>query len=431
MGASSTRPAFTHHPVPVRRFFFDVMEGLRIALQAIWSNRLRAVLTTLGIIIGIVSVTLMAALIGGVNEEFEETLAALGADVMYVSKFPWGANVDVDWWEMANRPDITPDLVDAIQAQSQYAARVAPMASTSRTVNHQGQTARASITGSTPAYGQIRNVELADGRFYTEIDERSARNTCVIGAALADELFPGISPLGQSVRLTNAPCEVVGVLEREGSGLFGDEGSHDNAILMPFSTFERFFGTSRWRSITIMVQVPDTELMTAAEDELTGILRTARQVEPMASDNFEINQQDQIRASFATVRLAIYGVGLFLTALALVVGGIGVMNIMFVSVKERTKEIGIRKAVGAKRHTILIQFLIEAIIVCLIGGAIGVFITVGLTEIINTALGFTTALPLSVIGIAFGICVGVGILFGIAPAWQAAQARPIDALRYE
>lgn len=415
----------------MRRFLFDLVEGLRIALNAIWANRLRAILTTLGIVIGIVSVTLMAALINGVNNEFEDTLSTLGADVMYVSKFPWGANVNVDWWKIANRPAISPELVNTIQERSQYASYVAPMAGTGRTVSYGNRSARASITGSTPLYGQIRGVELARGRFLTESDERSARTVCVIGASIADELFPSGAALGQPVRMGTAACTVVGVIEREGAGLFGGDGSHDNTILIPFRTFERLFGISRWRSITIMVKVPGTEFMAPAEDELTGILRTARQLAPAESDNFEINQQDQVRASFSTVRIAIYGVGLFLTALALVVGGIGVMNIMFVSVKERTKEIGIRKAVGAKRFTILLQFLIEAIIVCLIGGLIGMGVTAGLTTLITNTLGIAAPLSLQVIGIAFSICVGVGVLFGIAPAWQAAQARPIDALRYE
>jgi len=415
----------------VRRFLFDLLEGLRIALNAIWANRLRAVLTTLGIVIGIVSVTLMAALINGVNDEFEETLSTLGADVMYVSKFPWGANVNVDWWEMANRPALSVDLVNTIQERSRYASFVAPMTNTGRTVSYRNRSARADITGSTPLYGQIRGVELAEGRFLTETDERGARNVCVIGASIADELFPGASALGQSVSMGTAPCTVVGIIEREGAGLFGGDGSHDNSIIVPFRTFERLFGVSRWRSITIMVKVDGTELMAPAEDELTGILRTARQLDPMEADNFEINQQDQVRESFSTVRIAIYGVGLFLTALALVVGGIGVMNIMFVSMKERTKEIGIRKAVGAKRFTILLQFLIEAVIVCLIGGLIGVGVTAALTTVISSTLGIAAPLSPTVIAIAFSICVGVGVLFGIAPAWQAAQAHPIDALRYE
>jgi putative ABC transport system permease protein len=182
--------------------------------------------------------------------------------------------------------------------------------------------------------------------------------------------------------------------------------------------------------VEIMVKVRPGVSMSRAEDELTGILRAARDVAPGEENNFAVNDQEQIRASFSGTKAAIYGVGLFLTGLALVVGGIGVMNIMFVSVRERTKEIGIRKAVGAKKYTILLQFLIEAVIVCLIGGVIGLGLS-ALGAMGISALGFTAALPMETVAIAFGICVGVGVLFGIAPAWQAATADPIEALRYE
>jgi putative ABC transport system permease protein len=170
--------------------------------------------------------------------------------------------------------------------------------------------------------------------------------------------------------------------------------------------------------------------MKRAIGELTGIIRTARGVEPGEANNFEINRQERIRESFAPVETAIWGVGLFLTALALVVGGIGVMNIMFVSVRERTKEIGIRKAVGAKKRTILMQFLIEAVIICLLGGALGVGLS-GLLAMGVNALGMTAVMPFSTVLVAVGICVGVGLIFGVAPAWQAATADPIEALRYE
>jgi putative ABC transport system permease protein len=171
--------------------------------------------------------------------------------------------------------------------------------------------------------------------------------------------------------------------------------------------------------------------MDRAADEVTGIVRVARKLDAMEENNFEVASQEDVRRQFAPVKFAIYGIGIFLTALALLVGGIGVMNIMFVSVKERTKEIGIRKAVGAKRRTILTQFLIESIIICLIGGALGIAISAGLTTLLTSLLGVQAFLPLQTVMLAFGICTGVGVIFGLAPAWQAAQAEPITALRYE
>jgi putative ABC transport system permease protein len=414
----------------VRTVFFELVEGFRIAASAIWANKLRSVLTTLGIIIGIASVTLMATIINGVDQQFEKSLSSLGTDVLYVDDRPWGFNTG-DWWKYINRPPIQASLAETIRERSRYAERVAPLVSTRRSVTYQDRDVDGvNVEASTPEYGIVRNVELSEGRFYTASDQRGARNVCVIGVDIADELFPVATPLGKRIRIGGYPCRVIGVHAREGEGLFGGNQSPDMRVMMPFSTFEKFFGLSRWRDVTVMVQVGSTRMMKTAEDELTGIIRTARQVEPGGDNNFAINAQEEIRSTFAPVKLTIYGVGLFLTALALLVGGIGVMNIMFVSVRERTKEIGIRKAVGAKKRTIMLQFLIESVIVCLIGGLIGVGLSALLAMAVNAA-GFTAVLPMETVGIAFGICVGVGVLFGIAPAWQGATAEPIEALRYE
>ena len=414
----------------MRTVLFELVEGLRIAASAIWANKLRSVLTTLGIIIGIASVTLMATIINGVDQQFEKSLSSLGTNVLYVDDRPWGFGTG-EWWQYINRPPIQASLSETIRERSQYAERVAPLVNTRRRATYENRDMDGvSIEASTPEYGLIRDVELSAGRFYTASDERGARNVCVIGADIADELFPIATPLSKRIRIGGYPCRVIGVHEREGAGLFGSNQSADMRVMMPFSTFEKFFGLSQWRDVMVMVKVPATTRMKTAEDELTGIIRTARQVEPGADNNFAINAQEQIRATFAPVKMTIYGVGLFLTALALLVGGIGVMNIMFVSVRERTKEIGIRKAVGAKKRTIMLQFLIESIIVCLIGGIIGVGLSALLAMAVNAA-GFTAVLPMETVGLAFTICVGVGVVFGLAPAWQGATAEPIEALRYE
>ena len=413
----------------MRRFVFEIVEGVRIAGQAIWANKMRSMLTTLGIIIGIASVTLMATVINGLNQEFEKTLSQLGTDVLYVDQFPWGRNTDREWWRLRNRPAIQPALAQTIRERARFADAVAPTTDTDRTVTYKDRDIEAEITGSTPQYGRIRDIDLSEGRFLTRSDEQAARNVCVIGADIASRLFPVATPLGKTIKLNGPPCRVVGIQTKQGEGLFGGPGSPDERIIIPFSTYDKLFGVSRRWGVNIMVKVGETS-MQRAEDELTGILRAARSVPPGERNNFAINDQQQVRASFSGVKIAIYGVGLFLTGLALVVGGIGVMNIMFVSVRERTKEIGIRKAVGAKQRTILLQFLIEAIIVCLLGGLLGLGLS-ALGAMGVSALGFSASLPLQTVLVAFSICVGVGILFGIAPAWQAATADPIEALRYE
>ena len=413
----------------MRAFFFEINEGLHIAARAVWTNKLRSVLTTLGIIIGIAAVTSMATILNGISQQFEKTLSSLGTDVIYVTRFPAARGPGFEWWKYVGRPPISEGLVETIDERSRYASAVAPRTLTRRRARRNNNIIEAVVTGSTPAYGRIKNIELQAGRFLTESDERSAKNVCVIGAKVDDELFPVGSALQKDIRVDGKTCTVIGVRERQGAGLFGNT-SEDERIIFPFSTFKKLFGISRWRSINVMVKVDETSQMDRAVDELTGIIRAARGQDPLEENNFELVEQDTVRQQFAPVKFAIYAVGLFLTGLALVVGGIGVMNIMYVSVKERTKEIGLRKAVGAKRRTILLQFLIEAVIICMIGGAIGVTFSFGLAGIIST-LGIPSVLPLSTVGLAFGICVAVGVLFGLAPAWQAAKAQPVEALRYE
>jgi putative ABC transport system permease protein len=281
------------------------------------------------------------------------------------------------------------------------------------------------IQGSTPEITRIGDIDLVEGRWYNDFENRTARNVCIIGAEVADNLFPSERPIGKQIRVGGHRFEIVGVLARQGKflGLF----SFDEQIQLPFNTFEKLFGGRR--SVTIQVKAASEENLNLAEDEITGILRAARGVDAMDESDFAINRQEAFREALGAIKGTIYAIGIFLTALALVVGGIGVMNIMFVTVKERTKEIGIRKAVGATRRTILMQFLIEAVIVCVIAGLIGVVISAGVAMIINTF--FTAYLSIATVVLAFSICVGIGVFFGLVPAWNAARANPIDALRYE
>jgi putative ABC transport system permease protein len=274
----------------------------------------------------------------------------------------------------------------------------------------------------------VQGLDLARGRFFSRVEERAARPVVVLGATVADELFPVAGPLGKEVAVDGRTFQVVGVLAEEGGGLFGD--GLNGEVIIPFSTFETQWGI-RGKDPNVLVKVAPSVSMTTARTEIIGIVRVERGLQAGEANNFEVEQQSDVRENVGSVKTAIYGVGIFLTALALVVGGIGVMNIMFVSVKERTKEIGIRKAVGAKKRTILLQFLIEAVIISLIGGAIGILLSAGIASIVRSTLGVAASLPLSTIALAFGICTAVGVGFGLAPAWKGAQAEPVEALRYE
>ena len=411
----------------MRRFLFEITEGIRIAGQAIWANKLRSVLTTLGIVIGIASVTGMATVINGIEAGFQQSLSSLGSNVLHVQVWPMGGTNQ--WWKYINRPEIDPSVADAVRRRSRYAAATMPQVDERYGISRRDRSLEdVQVNGVGAAFPRIQSVGLDRGRFFSRGEARSARSVVVLGATVADELFPIVSPLGKEIRIGGNRFDVIGVLTEQGGGLFGT--GLDGEVLIPFDTFDARWG-ARDRNVEIRVKVAPSADMAEAKTEVIGIVRVERGLGPTAENNFEVGQQSDVQEQFAPVKAGIYGVGIFLTALALVVGGIGVMNIMFVSVKERTKEIGIRKAVGAKKRTILLQFLIEAVIICLIGGAIGVGISAGIAALVRSALGVAASLPVTTIVLAFGICTAVGVGFGLAPAWTGAQAEPVEALRYE
>jgi putative ABC transport system permease protein len=321
---------------------------------------------------------------------------------------------------------VTADLAPFLAARSRVAESVAPVTGFGATVKRGREEAPGvGVEASTANYIDTGGADLSEGRFYSEAEERSGRAVVVIGADVAEALFPSEDPLGKHVRIGPERFEVIGVLEKRGK--FLGMASVDNRAVVPLTTFRRLFSEEPDLAIKVKLR-PGVELA-AAKDELTGLTRLWRGLDPLDDDDFSINEQSQFRDLVATMRVATYGVGLFLTTLSLLVGGIGVMNIMFVSVKERTREIGVRKALGATRRAILLQFLIEAVLISLLGGVIGVALAALAAVGINQV--FTAQLSVGTVLLAFAICGFVGVGFGLLPAWQAARARPIDALRYE
>lgn len=405
-------------------FISEITEGLGIAFYAIRANKMRSVLTTLGIIIGIVSVTLMATAIEGVDRKFEESTSAFGADVLYIQKFPWVGHGD--WWTFRNRKDLTIDIADDIERQATLVDAVAPSVATVRPAQYGDRVmTNAFLTGTTYQYVNTSGTTMKDGRFFSQEESNGGRPVCVIGANIAENLFPTEDPIGKMIKVGGKPYRIQGVFEKQG-GLFGIFTS-DNRVFIPIKSFMSSFGSRR--DVTIQVKASSMADIEDVKEELRGIVRKSRMLKPSQADDFNINQQELLTETFGAITAVIAAVGFFITGLSLFVGGIGIMNIMFVSVTERTKEIGIRKAIGAKRRTILLQFLIESSIICLFGGFLGLIVAYPLSLIANQIL--PTAMPLEVVIIAIIISLLVGVISGFLPAYRASRLNPVDALRYE
>jgi len=413
------------------RFFHELTESVRIAFTQIAAHKLRSALTALGVIIGIVAVTLMGTAIAGINAGVNRSLAGFGDDVFFVTKWPWR---DVsDWWTYRNRRDIlityAKPMNEWIAAHPDGPLKVAvPDANTFTTVVHGDyRVDNIYLMGTTADYVRIARSDLKEGRFFSELESQAAANVVVIGYDVADALFPGRSPLGETLRVGGHPFRVVGVAARQGSflGLF----SWDSMVLTPLTIYRRYF---MWNDAGELRVQSDPKRMDEGRDELRGLMRSVRRLDPAAPDDFDLNEQATIRAQLDPIEYGIAIGGLFITGLALFVGAIGIMNITFVSVKERTREIGTRKALGARRRTILLQFLIEAVSICLVGGLLGLALTGGLAAVVAAvAPNFPVVFPLWLVLLALGAAVVTGVLSGFAPAWAASKLNPVEALRHE
>ena len=407
-------------------FFTELREGLAISWSAIRANRLRSVLTTLGIVIGILTVTLMGTAIEGLNRSFMNSISSIGADVLYVSRYSWFIQSYQEWVNAMKSPSVSFGDIDALQRQMTLAAAIAPVAEDNVSVKYLKRgSSGVTVTGSTEQYQTTSGLNLSQGRFLSAAECDSGRPMCVIGSDLATNLFLNESPLGEKIFVQRHPFEVVGVLEKQGG--FSESGGADNGIIIPLAQYTRVIDDSP--DYTIQVKVKGLDQLDDAKEELRAVRRRARHIAPEDPDNFAINQQDEFLEMFHRVAGTIAGIGLFITGLALFVGGIGIMNIMFVSVAERTREIGVRKAIGAKRRTILLQFLIEAAFICLIGGVIALLIAWPSTLLLRKIM--PAELSPVVVGISLIVSALTGVLSGFFPAWRAARMNPVDALRNE
>ena len=405
------------------------LEAIKLALSAILGHKLRSFLTLLGVIFGVATVIVVVSLIEGFNSYVDEKIANIGTNAFSVTKFSIDDFSSVEALNAARRrnKDVTLDDAAALRARGGAIQDVGGKEDTLGAVKFGATNLfRVHISATTPNIAEIERIETGEGRYFSKAEEESRRNVTFIGADVADKLFPTASPLGQTIRIDGRPFEIIGVGKAKGS-VFGQP--QDMYVSIPLSSFLAIYGSRR--SINLSVTSTSQATYQQAVDEARSIMRTRRKLSFNEKDNFGIITPSAINELrdkiFGTIQVAAIGI----TSISLVVGGIVIMNIMLVSVSERTKEIGIRKSIGARRSDILKQFLAESTMLSLLGGSIGIAIAYALAKLVAALTPVPTVLPLFAVTAALLVSASVGLISGVYPAWRAAGLDPIEALRAE
>lgn len=407
----------------------ETHESLKIAGQSLLANKARGALTTLGIIIGIVAVTTTMTIFNGMQAQFRQSAGSVGADVVYVSRNPW--IMMGDWFMYRNRPNIDMQEAEALERAFRGRAIVNPNVDTQQAVRFRSRSLNdVTVIGTTERMLAVSNRLPELGRFLMGHDVRFKRNVAVLASAVADALFPDVSPINKEIDIGAYKYRIVGVLEEQGGSTFGGPDL-DRQVFIPMTSFIKSFGGRRSLNFDVAVKAPEMSDLDDFEYEVIGEMRKIRKLRPTEDANFSINKLDSLLGAFNNIVGAVLGVGLLVTGIALFVGGIGVMNIMFVSVTERTREIGIRKAIGAKNRSILMQFLFESAAICLFGGLVGITVAAAIAAAVNASGIIPASLSPGILIAALMVAIAVGVFAGLVPALKGAKLDPIDALRYE
>ncbi|MGA0265276.1 MAG: ABC transporter permease [Lysobacterales bacterium] len=406
-----------------------LLESIRSALESIRAHGFRSLLTSLGIIIGVTSVIAVVSIVQGLSYTVNAQFAGLGGNSLTIRSYtPFKKQLQGRFARLTDRD------MQVIERRIEGISDITPILYTQSgrrgAISYRSQTSFSQVIGIGPSYLEVNSVFPENGRFFTREDDERRRLVCAIGVDIIENLEMPENPIGEYFRLGNEWCKIVAVMERRGE-LLGF--SQDDYVLLPYGTAKRIMGNRRDLDIQIQLLVDDIGRQEEVKERIRRVLRQEHGLKANEPDDFRVQTPEQLTESFNAVINTITAVSAGIVGISLLVGGIGIMNIMLVSVTERTREIGILKALGATRQDILMQFLIEALTLCMIGGLVGIGIGYGLGALVATLLpGFPAAyVPFWAVGLSFGFCAAVGVVFGIVPAAKAAQLDPIDALRYE
>lgn len=402
-------------------------ESLVFAVKALVVNKVRTFLSLLGIAIGIFSIISVFTVFDSLENAIKSEINSLGNDILFIQKWPWAMGGDYPWWKYLNRPEATLKEMGELQKRSQTVEAAAFLVGVNRNVYYKNNSmSDVQISAVSQDYNKVLPFDLQEGRYFTPIESHTGNNIAIIGSDIAENLYPGEDPVGKRIKIFGRNLDVIGVIKKQGEDVFGN--SPDKRILIPIN-FARNVLNLNEIGTTIVVKSKPYVSNEEMKDELTGIMRSIRKLAPSADDSFAINETDIITKGFDQLFGVIAIVGWIIGGFSLLVGGFGVANIMYVSVKERTTQIGIQKSLGAKNYFILLQFLFEAIFLSIIGGVVGLLLVLILTFVVSSLFSFTLILSFGNIMLGVIVSAMIGLVSGFLPSWSASRLDPVEAMR--
>ncbi len=404
-----------------------IIESFLFAINALRVNKVRTILSLLGITIGIFSIISVFTVFDSLQNTIKSEINSLGSNVLFIQKWPWAMGKDYPWWKYYQRPEPKIQELKEVLKRSNTLQDGAFMFSVQRNVYYRNKSMeRITVVAVSHDYYKVMPFDLQQGHYFTQTESKAGRSVVILGADIATNLFPNEDPFGKKIKLFGRKLLVIGVIKKKGNDIFGN--SSDDWVLIP-ANYARNVIDFRNINSTIIVRAKPNISNNEMKDELTGIMRSIRKLKPKAEDNFAINETDIISKSFDKLFAIIAIVGWIIGGFSLLVGGFGIANIMFVSVKERTNQIGIQKALGAKNYFVLLQFLFEAVFLSLLGGIVGLLIVFLLSFIMTSVLGFDIILKTNNIVLGISVSALIGLISGFIPAWTASRLDPVEAMR--
>ena len=405
-----------------------IIESYLMALHSVTVNKMRTILTLSGITIGIFAIISVFTVVDSLESNIRENVASLGDNVIYVQKWPWSFDSDYKWWEYMKRPVPKISEYEEILKKAQTVDVAAFSVSTGRPIKYGKNTFNdGGIWANTYEFNQIRSFEIEKGRYFSQFESNSGKNVALIGNKVYNELFENAEPIDKFIKIDSRKVKVIGLIKKEGTGVFG--GSLDDLVILPMNYARNIFDVrNEYLNPFIMVRAKKNVPLEQMKDELRNIIRKKHMLKPMQSDDFALNQASMIMKGIEQIFIIINIAGWVIGGFSIIVGGFGIANIMFVTVRERTNQIGIQKALGAKKFFILIEFLFESIMLSFAGGVIGLLLVFGGTLFVSNVLDFQLSLTFGNILMGLITSVIIGIVSGLVPAWVASRLNPVQAI---